>query len=119
MGYPILTDLGDEIKITDGIISSKTGYQGDVATYQISAPIQPGNSGGPLFDKSGMLVGITSAGVPGLQNIGYAIKVSYLMNLLDACSEQITPPVKNKLIGKQFTEQIKILSPFIVIIKIK
>ena len=45
----------------------KTGYQGDVVTYQISVPIQPGNSGGPLFDKNGNLVGITNAGVPDAQ----------------------------------------------------
>ena len=51
MGYPKLSYLGEELKVTDGIISSKTGYQGDITTYQISAPIQPGNSGGPLFDK--------------------------------------------------------------------
>ena len=53
LGYPMSDILGEEIKVTDGIISSKTGYQGDVVTYQISVPIQPGNSGGPLFDKNG------------------------------------------------------------------
>lgn len=51
MGFPLTTFLGDEVKITDGIISSKSGYEGDIVTYQISVPIQPGNSGGPLFDK--------------------------------------------------------------------
>ena len=119
MGYPMITDLGEEIKITDGIISSKTGYQGDVSTYQISAPIQPGNSGGPLFDKSGRLIGITSSGVPDLQNIGYAIKVSYLSILIDSCNERIVPPSINRLSGKAFTEQIKQISPYIVIIKVK
>lgn len=39
MGYPLSQYLGNEVKITDGIISSKTGFQGDVSTYQISAPI--------------------------------------------------------------------------------
>lgn len=62
LGYPMSDILGEEIKVTDGIISSKTGYQGDVVTYQISVPIQPGNSGGPLFDKNGNLVGITNGG---------------------------------------------------------
>ena len=53
LGYPMSDILGEENKkVTDGIISSKTGYQGDVVTYQISVPIQPGNSGGPLFDKT-------------------------------------------------------------------
>jgi S1-C subfamily serine protease len=50
-GYPMaLSIMGKEIKVTDGIISSKTGFDGDITSYQISAPIQAGNSGGPLFD---------------------------------------------------------------------
>ena len=47
-GYPMaLSVMGKEIKVTDGIISSKTGFDGNITTYQISAPIQAGNSGGP------------------------------------------------------------------------
>ena len=57
LGYPLTTTMGDEIKLTTGIISSRTGFQGDVSLYQISAPIQPGNSGGPLFDNNGNLIG--------------------------------------------------------------
>ena len=61
LGYPLTSTMGDEIKLTTGVISSKTGFQGDVSLYQISAPIQPGNSGGPLFDYQGNLVGIVNA----------------------------------------------------------
>ena len=118
MGYPQLSYLGEEIKVTDGIISSKTGYQGDITTYQISAPIQPGNSGGPLFDKNGLLVGITNAGVSELDNVGYAIKVSYMNNLIDASPETIYTPTTNQLQGLSFTEKIKRVSPYVVIIKI-
>lgn len=49
LGYPLTQYLGNEIKLTNDLVSSKSGYQGDVATYQISAPVQPGNSGGPIF----------------------------------------------------------------------
>lgn len=118
MGYPELSSLGEEIKVTDGIISSKTGYQGDVTTYQISAPIQHGNSGGPLFDKKGNIIGITNAGVTELQNVGYAIKVSYLNNLIDACPEPIHTSSTNQLSGLSFPEMIKKISPYVVIIKI-
>ena len=76
LGYPLTQVLGNEIKLTNGIVSSRSGYQGDVATYQISAPIQPGNSGGPLFDAKGNIVGIVNAGVPGADNVGYAIKTT-------------------------------------------
>ena len=61
LGYPLTATMGDEIKLTTGVISSKSGFQGDVALYQVSAPIQPGNSGGPLFDKKGNVIGVVSA----------------------------------------------------------
>ena len=118
MGYPQLTHLGDEIKVTDGIISSKTGYKGDITTYQISAPIQPGNSGGPLFDKNGVVLGVTSSGVESLDNVGYAIKISYLKNLIEASPETIITPSVNELQGLSFTEKIKRISPYVVIIKV-
>ena len=118
LGYPMSNILGEEIKVTDGIISSKTGYKGDVVTYQISAPIQAGNSGGPLFDKLGNIVGITNAGIPDAQNVGYAIKTSYLKNLLDSAPMPIVLPVNNTISGLQFTEKIKRLTPFVVLIKI-
>ena len=97
LGYPMSNILGEEIKVTDGIISSKTGYKGDVVTYQISAPIQAGNSGGPLFDKLENIVGITNAGIPDAQNVGYAIKTSYLKNLLDSAPMPIVLPVNNTI----------------------
>lgn len=117
MGYPVVDYLGEEVKITDGLISSKTGYEGDIATYQISAPIHPGNSGGPLFDKNGYLVGITNAGIPGAQNVGYAIKSSYLLNLIESAPIQVEYPTTNKLNGLGLPEQIKILSQYVVFIK--
>ena len=119
LGYPMSSTLGEELKVTDGIISSKTGYQGDIVTYQISAPIQPGNSGGPLFDKQGYLVGITNAGVPDAQNVGYAIKASYLRNLVDVSPVPFALPSNNTISGLSFTEKIKKISPYVVLIKVK
>jgi len=118
LGYPMSNTLGEELKVTDGIISSKTGYQGDIVTYQISAPIQPGNSGGPLFDKQGNLVGITNAGVLEAQNVGYAIKASYLKNLTDVAPTPIALPTNNLISGLPFTEKIKKLTPYVVLIKV-
>ena len=118
MGYPLSFILGDEIKITDGIISAKTGYQGEISTYQISAPIQPGNSGGALFDKNGVLIGITSATVPGAQNVNYAIKSIYLKNLIDSAPILIDLPQGKDLTSKGLTDLVKILSPYIVHIRV-
>lgn len=118
LGYPLTTTMGEEIKLTDGIISSKSGFQGDVTIYQISVPVHPGNSGGPLFDKKGNLIGVISAKHKGAENVSYAVKSSYLMNLIASLP---TPPKlssKNLLSGKSLTEQVKILSKFVYIIEV-
>ena len=116
LGYPLISTMGMDIKLTNGIISAKTGYQGDVSQYQISAPIQPGNSGGPLFDKNGNLIGIVCAKHTEAENAGYAIKVSYLNKLADALSESIVLPQNNRLIGKTLPDQVKIASNYVCVI---
>ncbi|MEN8956904.1 MAG: trypsin-like peptidase domain-containing protein [Flavobacteriales bacterium] len=124
LGYPLaLSLMGTEIKFTDGKISSKTGIQGDITSYQISVPIQPGNSGGPLFDFDGNLIGITSSGVNRkldiTENVNYAIKSSYLKNLVDVLDYKLLLPNDNSISNFTLTEKIKILSDYVVLIKIK
>ena len=122
LGYPMaLSLMGKDIKFTDGKVSSKTGVDGDITTYQISAPILPGNSGGPLFDTKGNLIGINSAGLArgGYESVGYSIKTSYLLNLIDVLPEKVYLPSNTKLASKPLTEQIKILSDYVVLIKVK
>lgn len=120
MGFPLTSFLGDEVKITDGIISSKSGYEGDIVTYQISVPIQPGNSGGALFDKNGNLVGITSSGIDikMAENVGYAIKSPYVLNIIDSAPINITLPEGNDLRGANLPELVKALKPYVVYVKI-
>ncbi len=110
--------MGDEIKLTNGIISSKSGFQGDVTSYQISAPIQPGNSGGPLFDSNGNVVGIVNAKLTGAENASYAIKSSYLMNLIDLMPTPLVLQTKSSVAGKSMSEQVKTLKKFTYIIEI-
>lgn len=117
LGYPMRDAMGDELKLTDGIISSKTGFQGDVATYQISVPVQPGNSGGPLFDKNGNLLGIICAKLTQGDNVTYAVKANILPNLLSLLPTSIKLNEKNVLNKKELTEQIKILEKFVFIIE--
>ena len=118
MGYPMAQVMGSEIKVTDGIVSAKTGYEGQISVYQISAPIQPGNSGGPMFDKDGNLVGITSAGIPGANNVGYAIKSSYLYQLMDAAPISIDDITDLNSKSNDFIELIKEFAPYVVMILI-
>lgn len=117
MGYPLISVQGTEIKITDGIISSKTGYQNDPTTYQISAPIQPGNSGGPLFDMKGNLIGITNGGIPGADNVGYAIKSSYLLNLIESQKSLQNFQFSTKSDAKTLPSFVSSFSDFVVLIR--
>ena len=116
LGYPLTSTMGDEIKLTTGVISSKTGFQGDVSLYQISAPIQPGNSGGPLFDNKGNLVGIVNAKHTGAENVGYAIKTSYLRNLIESSISTNILPTNPQTATLSLPEKVKKLKNFVFMI---
>ena len=117
LGYPLRATMGDEIKLTNGIISSKSGFQGDVNSYQISAPVQSGNSGGPLFDNQGNLIGIINAKHVGAENASYAIKASYLTNLIDLLPTSPKLQTINLLKGKTLTQQVGQVKNFVFIIE--
>lgn len=117
LGYPLTSYMGEEIKLTNGIISSRSGFQGDITTYQISAPIQPGNSGGPMFDRYGNVVGIVNAGIPGAENVGYAIKASYLCNLIESVVSNAIIPYNNTISTKSLPEKVKVLKNYTFYIK--
>lgn len=119
LGYPLTATMGDEIKLTTGVISSKSGFQGDVSLYQISAPIQPGNSGGPLFDNKGNIIGIVSAKHTGAENVGYAIKASYLRNLVESFGSTSILPSSNNLSTYSLPNKVKKEKQFVFYIKCK
>ena len=118
LGYPKPGILGQEIKLTDGLISSRTGYQNDIKLYQISAAVQPGNSGCPLFDENGNVVGIVNSGVPSADNVAYAIKMSYLRTLLE--NYELENKLPNGATIKQLStlpEKVEVLRNFIYLIE--
>lgn len=125
LGYPMVDVMGTEVKFTDGKISSKSGIQGDVRVYQITVPIQPGNSGGPLFDMDGNIVGITSSGLNRdyfkSENVNYAIKGSYLKSLMEACPQEITLEEKTSIStgNCSLPDLIKQYEDFVVLILTK
>lgn len=88
MGFPLTDILGANAKLGQGIINSLTGIKDDVRMFQISIPIQPGNSGGPLLNDKGQVIGVVSSTLnPFLantipQNVNFALKINYLNNLL-------------------------------------
>ncbi|MDP7194860.1 MAG: trypsin-like peptidase domain-containing protein, partial [SAR202 cluster bacterium] len=75
-GYPFGKYLSDDLKFTDGIISSLKGYDDNTNQLQISAAINPGNSGGPIINQSGELVGVAVSGLDkgATEGINFAIK---------------------------------------------
>lgn len=117
LGYPLTNSMGTEIKLTDGLVSAKTGFQGDISQYQISAPVQSGSSGGPLFDEQGNVIGIISSKHNTAENVSYAVKLSYLKNLIETTTEAIVLSPQNKIQSRSFPNKIKTISPFVVMIK--
>ncbi len=92
LGYPLITQQGQNQKATFGRVNALAGLQDDVRFLQIDVPIQPGNSGGPLIDQRGAVVGIVTLTLDSVatlkqsghipQNVNYAVKSSYVMPLL-------------------------------------
>ena len=118
LGFPFLSTMGEEVKLTNGIISAKTGFQGDITTYQISAPVQPGNSGGPLFDSKGNLIGVISSKHSEAQNASYGIKSSYLLSLMDLLETEPILPKTSNLQSKSLSEQVESIKKFVYIIEV-
>jgi len=104
IGYPNPSLQGVSAKYTEGTINSLTGFQDDLRLYQVSVPVQPGNSGGALLDEYGNILGVivamldakTTFKISGTlpQNVNYAVKSTYARALLDTL-----PGISGKLIA--------------------
>ena len=93
-GFPFGVNLSSSIKVTKGIVSSLTGLGNNFSNIQIDAAIQPGNSGGPIFDDNGNVIGVAVAtldveyaldrfdAIP--QNTNFGIKANIVSNLLSS-----------------------------------
>lgn len=97
MGFPNVQLQGLSPKFTSGLISSLTGLRDDPKHFQISVPIQPGNSGGALVDNRGNVIGVVTAKLSQkaainttgtiAENVNYALKSSYVLILLESLPE--------------------------------
>jgi S1-C subfamily serine protease len=117
MGFPHVVAMGIEPKFTSGEISSRAGMRDDPRFVQISTPVQSGNSGGPLINSSGQVVGIITSKLKAdvmlkdtgdiTQNVNYALKVSCVKAILD---EVVTGLGQNSAIQKsqeELAEQVR------------
>lgn len=92
-GFPDPTVLGVNPKVTRGFVNALSGVRDDPRFMQISAPLQPGNSGGPIVSSNGRVVGVVVSGLNSMdrirhggylpQAVNYAIKTDLLFPLLD------------------------------------
>ena len=97
VGFPNTGMQGFAPKLAKGEIASLTGPQDDPRYFQISAPVQPGNSGGALVDDRGNVVGVVAAKLDAAtalaasgalpENVNYAIKSSFLLSFLESVPE--------------------------------
>ena len=95
-GYPLSSVLSAKPEATDGVLSSTAGLNDDSRYLQISAPIQPGNSGGPLLDQFGRVIGVVTAELGDIwslenrgavpRNVNFALKSLLIKAFLDSNS---------------------------------
>lgn len=81
--FAIGNPLGLERTVTEGVISqAERNFQG-VLYHQVDAPVNPGNSGGPLFNSRGQVIGVINMGVPIMEGLNFAIPVQHVKYVLD------------------------------------
>jgi S1-C subfamily serine protease len=125
LGEPVFT-LGyprEDVVYGEGSISAGTGFEGDTIAYQISIPVNPGNSGGPLFDAQGNLIGIISGKQSESEGTAFAVKSDCLLSLLkDFPQDSVTPlPILTKYTSLRMLkrpEQLKKLGDFVFVVKV-
>jgi S1-C subfamily serine protease len=118
LGYP-----REDVVFGEGTLSSRSGVYGDTASYQISIPLNPGNSGGPLLDDRGNLIGVISGKMLGVDGAAFAVKSAYLLTLLDQLPEHRLPkpislPKVNTLAGTSRPQQLKKLQDYVYMVKV-
>jgi len=119
MGFPLAEILGTSPRLNKGLISATVGLDDDPKCVQFSAPVQPGNSGGPLLNSKGDVIGVisstlnpmkvlaqTSGDLP--QNVNFAIKTDCIRKFL-AAAKITLPPAASEPSARSFDEAQKSL----------
>ena len=88
-GYPLPNLLSPTRVLTTGVVNALSGTRNDTSEFQMSATVQPGSSGGPVFDNAGLLIGLVKARLlpsapANPQNINFAIKLNTIKDFLEA-----------------------------------
>ena len=124
VGYPLSSLLSREPNVTAGVVSAMAGEHGDSRYFQITAPVQKGNSGGPLADMSGNVVGVVSLKLNAMavqkvfddmpENVNFALKADYARRFLSANGVAArTAPANESLSAADVGDRIKKAAVFI------
>ena len=89
LGFPLGDDLGQDYTVTTGVVSSQRTY-GSVDYIQTSAQIYPGNSGGPLLNRDGQVIGVNTWVRNDYESIGFAVSVSTVIQNLDLLASSVS-----------------------------
>lgn len=129
LGYPLVSIQGQEQKATFGRVNSLSGIKGDIRYAQIDVPIQPGNSGGPLFNNKGEVVAVTSATLNQLntlkasgaipQNVNFAVKVDYVLPALRMAMKDKPLSLNSASQSQEFSKLVSKLESSVVLIVAK
>jgi serine protease Do len=116
--------IGEDVyTLGNGYISSKTGFDGDTSSYQVNIQVNGGNSGGPLIDTKGNVIGVISGKEKQVDGATFAIKAKYLQTALNSISQdslgrKISFNNKSTLQGLSRSRQIKLIEPYVFMIKV-
>lgn len=118
LGFP-----KDDAVLGEGYVSSKTGHAGDTTAYQVSIPVNPGNSGGPLLDNEGNVIGVISAKENQIDGAAFAVKSKYILEALsaipqDSLGKKVASLKKSPLLGLSRTKQIEKIEDYVFMIKV-
>ncbi len=117
IGYP-----RDAMVLGPGFLTASTGFQGDTTQYQVSTPVNFGNSGGPLMDSKGNIIGIINAKQTQIEGAAFAVKSNYLLKAIqdipDSLKENLDLNSKNVLAGMNRMQQIKKLQNYVFMVKV-
>ena len=112
-GYPFGELFSNTIKVTSGIVSATRGAGDDSGQFQLDAAVQPGNSGGPIYDSGGNIVGVVISQLDKLkmakaigslpENVNFGIKASTVRQFLISSG---LPSKKSERIEEKSTEQL-------------
>ena len=109
LGFPKGEQVGNSLKMSDGIISSILGFKNNTTEYQTNATINGGNSGGPIFNKNGVAVGIVSSKLvaQGTEGIGYVKKTNCLALLFAQIGISPMPSINETFSPEEIHTQYK------------